>query len=135
MPGSAGTNRGLQLWVNLPRRLKKIEPEYQAVSADQMEERACEGGRCRVIDGGLKTRVTYLDVDFDGRFDLDIPAGENTLLYVLRGDVEVAKKKLSEKDAVVLSDGRLRSEGKARFVLLSARPHKEPIRQRGPYVD
>jgi redox-sensitive bicupin YhaK (pirin superfamily) len=31
MPGTKGVNHGLQIWINLPRRLKGLEPSYQNI--------------------------------------------------------------------------------------------------------
>ena len=33
MPSTDGRNRGLQLWVNLPRRLKPMPPDYEGTAA------------------------------------------------------------------------------------------------------
>ncbi len=52
MPGSGGVNRGLQLWINLPRSLKKMEPEYEPIHGDDIPENG---------DGkGLVTRYSEL---------------------------------------------------------------------------
>ena len=144
MPGPGRDNRGLQLWVNLPRRLKQMTPEYQGLDGKRLPLDEGHGQRVREIVGyrsaaDLKTEVQYLDVTLEpGRvFARDIAAGWNTLVYVVSGSVEAAGQTLSRGDGVVLGEGALavRASGASRFVFLSGVPHHEPILLRGPFVD
>lgn len=144
MPGTEQTNRGLQLWVNLPRRLKKMRPEYQAVPGEQIAESRWQGGACREVvtpnaAADLKTQVTYLDVTLgkNGRFELPVEPGHNTLLYAIQGSLSVQGSPVERHQALLLSAGGLSVESRspARFLFLSGRPHGEPIIHRGPYVD
>jgi redox-sensitive bicupin YhaK (pirin superfamily) len=140
MPGPGTHNRGLQLWVNLPRRLKAMTPEYQGVERLPVEE--SRGRRVREIVGykspaDLKTEVHYFDITLDGGhpFEREIAPGWNTLLYVVSGSLEAAGERLARGDGVVLGDGKLSVRGAGRFVFLSGVPHDEPILLRGPFVD
>jgi quercetin 2,3-dioxygenase len=144
MPGTPGSNRGVQLWVNLPRAKKQMAPEYQGVQGDAMPVDEREGQRVRAIVGpsspaALHTEVEYLDVTLlaDGSFDRVIPPGYSTLLYVIDGMVHVGERPLPRGHALVLGEGELRARGKqgARLVWLRGRPHDEPIVHRGPFVD
>jgi len=56
---------GIQLWINLPKRLKDIEPDYQQV--DMIPEEMSDGVNIHTIVGEsgciqLKADVEYLDV-------------------------------------------------------------------------
>lgn len=144
MPGGAGTHRGLQLWVNLPRRLKTMDPEYEGTAADVMPiERTSELEVRTVVGKGspvaLHTEVDYLDVTLlaDDGFRRTIPEGRNTLVYVIAGAIDLAGHEVSRGQGVLLSSGELEIGGStgARFAFLSGRPHDEPIRHRGPFVD
>lgn len=144
MPGTAGSNRGLQLWVNLPRVKKQMTPEYQGVQGEAMPVDEREGQRIHTIVGtispaALHTEVEYLDVTLlaDGSFDRVIPAGYSTLLYVLDGQVTVGAREVPRGHALVLGEGELRARGKAgvRLAWLRGKPHHEPINHRGPFVD
>lgn len=146
MPGTSGTNRGLQLWVNLPRRLKGMTPEYQGVSDDAMPVEESRGLRTHTVVGSaspveLHTQVDYLDITLlaDAKWHHQIPTGRNTLLYVLDGSVTLGAdpNNVPRGHALLLSEGELEVRGRrgARFAFLSGRPHGEPILHRGPFVD
>ena len=144
MPGGAGTHRGLQLWVNLPRRLKTMDPEYEGTDASVMPVSRTNELEVRTIVGegspvALHTRVDYLDVTLlaDNRFVRTIEPERNTLVYVIAGAVQIAGQSVSRGQGVLLSPGRLEVGGRsgARFAFLSGRPHDEPIVHRGPFVD
>lgn len=144
MPGTPAGNRGLQLWVNLPRAKKAMAPEYQGVQGEAMPVGEEAGQRIHTIVGpgspaALHTEVEYLDVTLlaDGRFERVIPAGQATLLYVLDGQLRVGDREVPRGHALVLGEGELRAHGRAgtRLAWLRGRPHHEPIRHRGPFVD
>lgn len=147
MPASEGSNRGLQLWVNLPQRLKKIDPSYAGTEGGSIPERpASEGllGRVREVVGAsspvvLQTEVEYLDLDLlaDARFTHAVPAGHNAIVYVLEGRVALLGETLIRGQAILPSPGSITvvAEQPSRVLWLSGRPHGEPIRQRGPFVD
>jgi redox-sensitive bicupin YhaK (pirin superfamily) len=144
MPGEARPNRGLQLWINLPARLKKMPPAYAAVAPRDVPEETARGVRRRTVVGPgspvvLQTEVRYLDLALEraARFADEIAQGATALLYVIDGRVRVGDVELSRGEAALPVAGALDvvALAEARFVLLSGRPHGEPIRQRGPYVD
>jgi quercetin 2,3-dioxygenase len=144
MPGTPGSNRGLQLWVNLPRAKKQMTPEYQGVQGEAMPVDERDGQRVHTVVGesspvALHTEVEYLDVTLlaEGSFERVIPEGGSTLLYVLDGQLRVGEREVVRGHALVLGPGELRARGKAgaRLAWLRGRPHGEPIRHRGPFVD
>lgn len=64
MPVSEEPVVGLQLWVNLSRRDKGIEPLYQELKGSQIPKRQQEGVAVSVISGealGVKVIVNMLD--------------------------------------------------------------------------
>jgi redox-sensitive bicupin YhaK (pirin superfamily) len=144
MPASDSANRGLQLWVNLPRRLKAMDPSYRGLEGDALPLEEREGVRVRVISGApspvdLQTEVDYLDVALAARagFVREVPAGWNALLYVLDGELTVLGERVQRGEAILPSAGTVSIEAlaDARLAWLAGRPHGEPIRQRGPFVD
>lgn len=144
MPVGDGTSVGLQLWVNLPRRLKQMDPEYVGTPGEALPERAGDGLRIRTIVGEgspavLRTEVDYLDVLFEraARFEREIRAGSTCLVYVLSGAVEASGMQLAERQGAIVEPGLLRVEGVtgSRVAFLRGAPHHEPIHQHGPYVD
>ena len=68
MPGTQhGRMGGFQLWVNLPARLKMMQPRYQEIAAAQIPEIEREDGtRIRIVAGtvdGIHGPVTEIAVD------------------------------------------------------------------------
>ncbi|MDQ6979110.1 MAG: pirin family protein, partial [Mariprofundaceae bacterium] len=87
-----GHAAGIQLWINLPKRLKGVDPEYQQV--DSIPQQSDNGVHIHTIvgDGGaiaLKTAVEYLDVSLDAgtTWQKPIAEGFRGLLYVVMGSV------------------------------------------------
>lgn len=149
MPGTPGMNHGLQLWVNLPQRLKQIDPEYQEVAAGKIPEVTGPGYRVRTIAGNgaptrLQTPVLYQDITLDpaATWQAEGPADFAGFLYVLQGKGKFGAGRTRGEPGQILLLGQgstvaaqADEAAPLRFVLLLGRPHGEPIRLRGPFVD
>lgn len=153
MPGTPGMNHGIQLWVNLPRALKDIPPDYQDVAAANVPEVVHGGARVRLLAGALgsaasplrlQTPLLYLDVTLEpgeaGGCVLPIPPDMDGCVYVLRGRGAFGREAAEGEPGHVLVLGpgdRLaaRSRTGVRFALLAGKPHREPVRRHGPFVD
>jgi quercetin 2,3-dioxygenase len=160
---TAGRMRGFQLWLNLPAREKMKPAAYQDIPASRIPVVALpDGGSVKVIAGevdiggsvtagpvnsGASRQTTdplYLDVRLPAgsEFRLPLASGRNAFLYVYDGSAAVgagaAVRALPNRAAGVLSDGdafELRAgEAGARFLLLAAKPLREPVVQYGPFV-
>lgn len=138
-----GKASGTQLWINLPKRLKGIEPDYQQV--DVIKQVKEDGVTIRTIvgEGGavlLKTDVEYLDVSLpaDRRWQRSIPDGFRGFVYVLEGSLLVEGKRVDSASAAYI-DGMpnliIETSQDARLMWCFGRPHEEPIYQNGPFVD
>lgn len=145
MPSDESETHGIQLWINLPQRLKTIEPEYQQVDVAEMPVYATEGGQVKVIVGdegpvSLNTPVRYLEVTLEagGTFLEQMPSGFRGFIYVVDGTLQLSNRLLNSAGVAFYEAPALikvRAETKARFMACFGRPHGEPIRQWGPYVD
>ncbi len=145
MPGEGERSSGIQLWINLPKAMKGIAPEYQQVDAADIPERQIAGGTVRMIAGPdapveLRTEVLYLDLSLNAgsQYSDAIPDGMRGLLYVVTGELAAHGEHLAEGDALFvehLSHWDISAKTDSRFMLCLGRPHHEPIRQHGPYVD
>ncbi|WP_297529120.1 pirin family protein [Thiohalobacter sp.] len=140
-----GGARGIQLWINLPQRLKSLPPDYQQVDADALPDRALTDGRLRTIVGAgsplrLHTPVEYLDLALDsgGHYRHSPPPGFRGLVYLVQGAAEVNGHPLAEAQALFLPKATpldIEACHPSRLMLAFGRPHGEAIHQHGSYVD
>jgi quercetin 2,3-dioxygenase len=144
MPVGSGESRGLQLWINLPRSLKKMEPEYEAVHGDDLPEEGKGGVVTRTIIGAqskvkLRTAVKYLHLKMPpgARFEDEIPEDHTALVYVAEGGVKIGDLPLSSGEGAQPGRGEIGMLALAdtHVFLLVGKRHHEPIVHRGPYVD
>ena len=156
-----GRMRGFQLWLNLPSAEKMKAAHYRDIPAAQIPRvKLTQGGEVRVIAGTfsldgktthgpvngagakLTTDPSYLDVRLPAGLEFTVPApsGYNAVLYTYEGSVEIgeAGARLAQGAAGVLSVGdrvsvRAGEQG-VQFLLLAAKPLREPVVQYGPFV-
>jgi len=145
MPGSEGNNQGIQLWINLPSRLKKMEPEYQEVLTENIPEDESEGVRVRTIVGEtsplkLRTMVEYAEVNIESgkTWKKIIAQGMRGFIYLVKGSLDVNGQQVKKAGAIFLdavTDITVTANEESQFMFCTGMPHGEPIRQWGPYVD
>jgi hypothetical protein len=151
--------RGFQLWINLPAAEKMKAASYCDIRPEQIPTAALPGGgEARVIAGrievggrevagpvqGITTEPLYMDVRLPagGSFSQVLPAGHSAFVYAYEGSLaigpEAESRTLPPQAAGVLGgDGAVTiraADGPARFLLLAARPLREPVVQYGPFV-
>ncbi len=156
---TAGRLRGFQLWINLPAAEKMKPAAYRDIPARDIPVVAVAGGgQVKVIAGRhgdatgpvngaagtMSTDPTYLDVQLlaHGQFVAPIARGLHAFVYPYEGDAELGPegggRAVPHRAAGVLADGdelRLRAGAQGvRFLLLAARPLREPVVQYGPFV-
>jgi redox-sensitive bicupin YhaK (pirin superfamily) len=93
---------------------------------------------------GLSTEPQFLDVALPAGavFEHALPEGHSTFVYVYEGAAAIGpaseRRSVSAHEAAVLSDGgsvtAAAGESGARFLLLAAKPLREPVVQYGPFV-
>lgn len=140
-----GRAHGLQLWINLPKALKKIEPDYQQVDASDIPRATNDGVIVRTVVGEgspthLQTPVLYLDISLKqgSLYQHQIPERFRGFVYVIEGKVKLNAEKLKAAQAAFFNKPTLLSfmaKEDSRVVLCFGQPHGEAIRQRGPFVD
>jgi len=136
---------GIQLWINLPQRLKGVDPEYQQEEVDGIPSTEIEGGTIRTIVGEagpilLKTDVEYLDVSLDAGATLQrsVASGMRGLIYVVEGSISVDGNAVEAGSAAYVDgeiDLSIEAKSASRFMWCFGKPHGEPIYQHGPFVD
>ncbi len=140
-----GHAAGIQLWINLPKRLKQIEPDYQQLQADDIPEQEEDGAVIRTIVGEgsplrLHTPVQYLDLQLGSgtKNRRKLPANYRGLVYAVEGNGTVTGQDIRAGMAAYFASGTditLSSQTGGRFMLAAGAPYSEPIVQHGPFVD
>ena len=141
----------VQLWVNLPAKLKMTKPGYQAILDKQIPVIDLKGGagQARIIAGDFDghqgpantfTPLNVIDLKLKkGIATIPVPEGWNTSLVVLKGAIGSGDSVVA-KDAQMLmfsSDGQdiqINALEDSTALLLSGEPIDEPIVGYGPFV-
>ncbi|MFT8243006.1 pirin family protein [Roseomonas sp. BN140053] len=141
----------LQLWLNLPARLKRVPPRYRGLQAAEIPVLSADGGRAAVklIAGSWDGRSGPVQPIFDvsmavlelapgGQLRLPVAAARSVFLYLVRGTVVVAGTEVPPCHLMELNgDGdAVEIEGRSDAVLLfgHAEPFGEPVVAQGPFV-
>jgi len=145
MPDSKVNSNGIQLWINLAKDLKTIEPGYQQVDEENIPVKNIEGGKISIIVGDespvkLNTPVRYLRINLDkGASHIEnVPDDFRGFIYLLSGQLKVNDNEVNQRDAFFfeeISELNINALAESHFMLCMGKPHKEPIRQYGPFVD
>jgi quercetin 2,3-dioxygenase len=160
---SEGRMRGFQLWLNLPSQEKMKPAGYRDIPAAEIPVLTLpQGGEVKIIAGTLTLNGDVTSGPVNGKgaklstdplyLDVHLPAGaeftapttpdHSAFIYAYEGSARIgapaAAKGLPPRSAGVLSDGenvrvQANAEG-VRFLLLAARPLREPVVQYGPFV-
>ena len=141
----------LQLWVNLPARLKMTQPRYVGLQAPQIPEITTAGGKARVhliagefqgTQGPMESRtgvfMSWVDMEAGSRFSAPVAASRNVFLYVVRGEIAVNGTAAKAFQLVELDnngDGVEIDAVRDSVILFGhAEPTREPVVAQGPFV-
>ena len=143
-----GLVRGFQLWLNLPKEKKMIEPAYNDISAERIPKLDFEGGRARIISGkflGISgpgkphTGMLYYDIvlDLSTHFTMPIDNGWNAFIYIYEGSVQLDRNVNKGHLIVLDQEGELdltAGQKGAKFIVVAGEPLNEPVARGGPFV-
>jgi redox-sensitive bicupin YhaK (pirin superfamily) len=141
----------IQLWINLPKKLKKTEPKYYGYDVDDIPFYLSTDKKVRlnIVSGNFKTitgpvnsitGITAYTANMQGmsNIDLEFKADENVIFYVLSGHVKVGDIDIRDKQLVVFKkDGKqinVQSLLNSKLLILAGNPIKEPVYHYGPFV-
>ena len=145
-----GLSRGFQLWLNLPKKLKMIEPSYNDIPAESIPKINIPGGYIKVICGeinGMKgpgrahTGLLYYDISLSPGNIIEISVDDdwNSFVYVYNGKAKIANKILNSGQLGVLSDSGivdLHADGLSdlKCIIVGGEKLNEPVARGGPFV-
>ncbi|MCW9048446.1 MAG: pirin family protein [Gammaproteobacteria bacterium] len=145
MPAEIGNSNGIQLWINLPGKLKQMSASYQQVNHDEFPVQIIPGGKVKVIVGEgspliLNTQVSYMHISLEKQAEYNISFDKNMrgILYLMQGELNLDSIELKHDKALFIESQdslRVISQAKSEFMLCLGLPHYEPIHQYGPFVD
>lgn len=140
----------IQIWVNLPARLKMTSPGYTGVQAEGIPELPVGiGTSLHLVSGAHRDLVGpissltdvfmgWVDLRADSKAELPAPRGRSVLLYVVRGEVDVGGRRAKGGDLVRFADDgakvAIATISEAVVLFGHAEPTGEPIVARGPFV-
>lgn len=141
----------LQLWVNLPKRLKMTEPKYKGLQKDQIPvwENEEKTVKAQVVSGSFKgirgafdtpTSINLSTIFFDknSKLSLKIPKSDNIFFYVIRGKLDVNEIEVPALHLADFSknDEKIEITASEESILLlgHAEPFNEPVVFGGPFV-
>jgi redox-sensitive bicupin YhaK (pirin superfamily) len=155
--GPALTSRGgrfevLQLWVNLPAKLKMTAPQYQGLVAADFRTVSLddEAGSVRVIAGDFQgtkgpartfTPINLFDLRLRAGKSLRLRLGEgwSAGLFVVDGKITVNGSQTAEREELVVLERAgdeilVEAVTDAKLFVMSGAPIDEPIAGYGPFV-
>jgi len=151
--------RGLQLWVDLPKEFKMVEPSYQELGPEGVRKAypaGPEGGiEVRIISGnshGIESPVRplggcwYFHIIFTkkGTMFQDLPAGWTSFAYILKGSIKAGPSDAlpqelfhtlvfsAEKNETGIS--LTAAEDNTEIILAAGEPLDQTVVQYGPFV-
>lgn len=150
---NGGTLHMIQLWVNLPKDKKMIEPKYQPLLKESMGKVNLDGdkGDVSIIAGSFNrtqgpastfTNMNIYNVNLKsyGKITLKEDKTFNTAILVLKGKVKINEDKIcEEKDFILFNnvEGDILVESITKdslFIVLSGEPINEQVVSYGPFV-
>ena len=150
---SGGIMQGLQIWVNLPKKNKRVKPGYQHILKKNIPIIDTNDNiRIKVLVGKVKetqsiiqtySPVSIFDIQFkkEGKTNLDIPIEQIAMVYVIKGELQFAEaNQIATKGQMIFFDQSgseihltsISSSGS--YLVLAGKSLNEPIARHGPFV-
>jgi redox-sensitive bicupin YhaK (pirin superfamily) len=154
---SGGPLEILQLWVNLPARLKMVEPRYIGVQREDIPEISADNGNAAVhlvsgrwgdqagpIPSLTDVHMTFIEMKPGARIVAPVARSRSVFLYVVRGEIAVGGQESSafhlielehDGDCVDITASRDATASPDAVILFGhADPLGEPVVAHGPFV-
>ena len=153
MPAMAGGKLlGFQLWINMPAKLKKNKPEYIYIKSNELGVHSDSEKIVKVIAGkyenaegpeknhNVEPIYFHVVLNENKEFSFAAPAGHNSFIYLLKGELKIGEKKhekTTDSNLILLERGdklTVKATRKSEFLFIAGKPIGEPIARGGPFV-
>lgn len=154
MPKAKPRMLGAQIWLNLPKKYKMVDPSYGDIRNQDMPKVPLDGGELKIIAGTYKGTTgaftpkyipaNYFDVKLNPNAEWELETDPNHTLfaYLFEGSADFSAnhkgEMINNKQAVLFTQGDKlpvkAGENGVRMIMLSAPPIKEPVAWGGPIV-
>lgn len=141
----------LQLWVNLPSRLKMTAPKYKGLQKDEIPVTVLDEGKVKaqVISGRINDSVGAFEsmtgitlstmfLEKKGVLKLKVPKEHNILCYIIKGEVKIHGDVIEKLHLIEFNDDdeQVYIEAREKSIILfgHAAPFNEPVVFGGPFV-
>ena len=150
---SGGVMQGLQIWVNLQAKNKKVKPWYQHIKKDNIPTiKEKDGVWIKVLVGQIKdtkslvqtySPVSIFDIQFykPDQISLDIPKNQIAMVYVIDGELKFFEKnKIASIGQMIYFDQSsskinltsISSSGS--YLILAGEALNESVFRHGPFI-
>jgi len=142
---------GFQLWVNLPKSRKMVQPEYQEVNSQSIPQINGVGSHIKLITGkigntegpitDISANPLYIDLSLSAHsvFTQNTSREDTVFAYIFEGSCSFTQNGeiIQATKLIHLDKGeqvKIYSDTGARLILVSGTPFGEPIAPYGPFV-
>jgi quercetin 2,3-dioxygenase len=144
-----GMMHGLQLWVNLPKKNKMMEPRYRGILENEVPVVKVDGGEVRVIAGAYNTvkgpvrelivDVEYLDIRLKKGTSISHEAKKEcaSFCYIIEGKGGFDDAEMEKASLILFAEaGRIavKAVEDIHYIFVAGKQLHEPIAWGGPIV-
>lgn len=141
----------IQLWINLPAKLKNTPARYHGIQAGDISEVILDNdmGKLRIISGelwntigvhgsltGIQAYEIYLNKE--AMIDLPVIEGHEILFYILDGNLSIQGEEINSHHLIRFnSSGNylpIKASSDTKILFCSGDPISEPVVSHGPFV-
>lgn len=147
---SGGKQELVQVWINLPKALKKSQPNYFAFQKENLPYISFNKTQLYITSGSINDVLGAIQPSYpissamgfgvgNDMVTLKLNEGDKTLIYILNGNVFLKGFGLvEEKNLIEFSTNgnevHIKFLSDCQYLVLSGQPIEEPIAIYGPYV-
>jgi redox-sensitive bicupin YhaK (pirin superfamily) len=146
-----GMEEVIQIWLNLPAKLKMAQPAYTGLQKDKIPAIELDNGIVILYpvsgewekqQGPIKSltgiEIARIKMKKGGKYSISIPAEKNILFYIVNGEITVNGNSAATHQLVEFSNEgeeiQIEAQQDAELILGHGLPYNEPIVAHGPFV-